>query len=303
MADQTLAQSNSLTNADIPGLSRRIRMAVRNRTTWLPPFFRPGLMRESLCLVAATKNWYPCVRGLYFRDRPPMEVEFRSGVRLESSRRDSLFFLVEEVILDRCYTPRWFYEPGPEDIVVDVGANIGVFATHICTLSPGARVACFEPDPMSYGTLVRNVSNSHLGRRVHVHQAAVWREQGILYLALSSHDSSIVQKVVTRGGDGDTAVKCVSLEQALDLAGPAGGPIALLKIDAEGAEADILEGAGPAVMRRIQRVALEYHSDEKRVRCKELLTGYGFSLRWSRGDADTGICLAYRAAKLHGDLG
>ena len=294
MADQTMVQSSSLIDTDALPQPRRVRLAISKRLRWLPRFFKPGLIREALYLSAAMKNRYECVRGLYFRDRAPMQVEFRNGARLESSRRDSLFFLVEEIVAARCYTPRWFYKPGPEDVVVDVGANIGVFVTHICNLSASARVACFEPDPWSYGRLAHNVAVNNLAHRVEVHQTAVWREEGVVYLGLSSNDKSVGQRTVAHADGAATPVKCVSLAQALDLADPTGGPIALLKIDAEGAETDILEAAGPAAMRRVQRVALEYHSAEKRIKCNELLKGYGFSVRLGMGNADEGIYLASR---------
>lgn len=297
MANETLVRTNPLTDADKPVMSRQIRSAISKRTATLPSLLRPGLAREAFRLSVAMKNPYACVRGLYFRNRAPLQVEFRNGARLESSRRDSLLFLLEEIVGARCYTPHWFYRPGAADTVVDIGGNIGVFAAHICSLSHGARVVCFEPDPWSYGTLLRNVSASHLAHRVQVHQAAVWRETGTVYLALSSRDRSIVQKVVAYGGNTASQVRCVSLAQALDLADPSGGGVALLKIDAEGAETDMLETVGAAAMQRVQRVALEYHSAEKQIRCTELLTGYGFEVRWDRGDASLGVCLAWRTAE------
>ena len=289
-----MAQNSGLTDMDALLHSRQMRLVIGKVTARLPRFFRPGLAREAFRLSVAMKNPYACVRGLYFRDRAPVLVEFRNGARIESSRRDSLMFLLQEIVAARCYTPRWFYRPGPADTVVDIGANIGVFAAHICSLSHGARVVCFEPDPWSYRTLARNVSASNLERRVQIHQAAVWRETGTVYLALSSRDSSIVQKVVAYGGNTASQVRCVSLAQALDLADPSGGGVALLKIDAEGAETDMLETVGAAAMQRVQRVALEYHSAEKQIRCRELLTGYGFTIRLGIGNADLGVCFAYR---------
>lgn len=294
MADKVWDQSGSARNAGFFSVAQRTRLTARKSIATLPRFLRPGLIRESLHLAATVKNRYECIRGLYFRGRAPLKVEFRSGMKWESSRRDSLLFLLEEIVVDRCYTPRWFYKPGAADVVVDLGANIGVFAAHICNLSRGARVACFEPDPSSYRTLAQNVSANQLEERIQVHQMAVWREQGTVYLASPSSASSVGQKIICRAKGAATAVKCITLAQALELADPAGGPIALLKIDTEGAERDILEAADAYTMHRVQRVALEYHSSQSRNRCYELLKSYGLRIRWGTGDADTGICLAWR---------
>lgn len=297
MANQTLVQDNAVGGVGPFQRKRQVRLAISKGLAWLPPLLRPGLLREAVCLAAIVKNRSECIRELYFRDRPPRRVEFRNGICLESSERDSLFFLVEEIFASRCYTPRWFYNPGPSDVVVDIGANIGVFAAHICSLSAGARVGCFEPDSSSHQTLLRNIRASSLERRVQVHQMAVWREPGVVYLALSSHDSSIAQSVVARSEGSAQAVRSVNLSEAMELTDSSGGPIALLKIDAEGAETDILEAAGAAAMRRVQRVALEYHSDEKHKVCEKLLQSYGFHVRQGIGDANLGVCLAFRETR------
>src|SRR5439155_18920994 len=50
----------------------------------------------------------------------------------------------------------------------------------------------------------------------------------------------------------------------------------LLKVDTEGAELEILQGAG-AVLRRTQRVVLEFHSPELRDGCAKFLKSAGFT--------------------------
>lgn len=270
-------------------------LTISKASANLPRFLRPGLVRESLQLSVAVKNRYACVRGLYFRDKAPLEVTFRNGVRWGSTQRDSLLFLLEEIVAGQCYTPRWFYRPRPGDLVVDLGGNIGVFAAHVCNLSPGVRVACFEPDPVSYGTLARNIASNNLEGRVQAHHLAVWRKEDTLYLASTQSGKSVGQQALADADGAAASVKSISLAQALEIADPTGGRIALLKIDTEGAETDILEAADAATMQRVNRVALEYHSDEKRLRCCELLKNYGFRVRWASGDADTGIYLAYRS--------
>jgi hypothetical protein len=53
------------------------------------------------------------------------------------------------------------------------------------------------------------------------------------------------------------AVRAVTLQTALERCG---SRIALLKLDCEGAEADIIAAAGPA-LESIDRIVAEYHSD------------------------------------------
>jgi len=256
------------------------------------------LARESVQLAIALRNPWAAVRGLYRRELAPRTVVFRSGARLGSTERDSLQFLIQEIILERHYTPRWFYRRGENDVILDIGANIGVFAIHVCSLGRENRVHCFEPDPQSFATLQANIAASKLGHRVRVYNFAVWSEPGSGSLLLSDQEKSIVQQFRPQTTATTAAVPCVSLAQAITLACRPDERVALLKIDAEGAEAEILSGCEPVVWKRVQRVALEYHSAELRDQCIAILKSVGFST-YNAVRGPVGICLATQTGSDH----
>lgn len=66
-------------------------------------------------------------------------------------------------------------------VVVDVGANIGVFSLGVLTQIPDARVIAFEPSPFNYARLKKNLLTNKVD--------ACLRQQ-----ALSSHDAPAVMK-------------------------------------------------------------------------------------------------------------
>lgn len=71
----------------------------------------------------------------------------------------------------------------------------------------------------------------------------------------------------------------------------------LLKMDVEGAEADLLRGARRA-LELIRRVVFEYHSHALLEQCAELLEAAGFVCRGSRDTwPDSGIGVAYFSRK------
>lgn len=75
-------------------------------------------------------------------------------------------------------------------------------------------------------------------------------------------------------------------------------PVALLKIDTEGAEADILDGATAETLARVRQVVLEYHNQlcpDALDRCRRVLSRAGFSCRVHQANADQGLLYARRA--------
>jgi len=46
---------------------------------------------------------------------------------------------------------------GPGDVILDIGAHIGLAALHFAVVAPGARILCFEPAPASFSLLRANL--------------------------------------------------------------------------------------------------------------------------------------------------
>ena len=149
---------------------------------------------------------------------------------------------------------RWpGFTPQTEWHVIDVGANIGVFALWAERL--GADVTAFEPAPRTFASLVANVQ----GRRISPRQAALVAETvptARLYLSeLSSTANTLVGKEIESGEPlrDFVDVPTVSLFDVV------GSGCDLLKLDCEGAEFEALLGADDDTLRRAQRIILEFH--------------------------------------------
>jgi len=91
-------------------------------------------------------------------------------------------------------------------------------------------------------------------------------------------------------------VEAVTLDQVV--ARCAGqGPISLIKMDVEGAEADIMEAASARSLEEVRQFVLEYHDDlcpNARSRCESVLTGVGFYCRVRPFNSRQGILYAIR---------
>lgn len=180
------------------------------------------------------------------------------------------------------------YKFAPGDMVIDVGANIGEFA--IGAARRGAIVHAFEPDPAVFPALKRNAMRYE---KILPHQIALWNEDKImeLFSAPFHDDSSLIEPTVKVENVSKIAAR--SLDSFCAEHGI--GNIALIKCEAEGAEPEVLEGAGE-VLRRSSMVVVDV-SPERRGESPcdavvALLAKAGFQtkqFRYAGVDADIGI--------------
>lgn len=142
----------------------------------------------------------------------------------------------------------------PGDLAIDVGANIGLWSLIASgCVGPAGAVWAFEPDPDTVDRLRRNWVLSGSPPQVKIHASAVSDHHGFVRMhcspASDSSTSSLRPLPISRG----TAVApSVSLDEIWLQAGrPA---VRLLKVDVEGAETLVFEGArdllstGPTVI-------------------------------------------------------
>jgi FkbM family methyltransferase len=133
---------------------------------------------------------------------------------------------------------------GRSQVIVDVGANIGVYACVAAARLPedGFLVA-FEPVPANLGYLTRNVSQNGLAQRVRVESLAVGEEPGeaVVHLMDASINHTLADGAAT-GSRGSLSVTVTSLDTYLQGA-RLPGPVDLLKVDVEGYDGFVLQGA------------------------------------------------------------
>jgi FkbM family methyltransferase len=215
------------------------------------------------------RNWRSIMAACRAGDPLPSLV-LRNGLIIHYGPSDSPLFIFNEIFREHCYTRHGFYRPRPGDTVVDLGANIGLFALYLQSRAPGIRIHCFEPATPTRERLERNLSANGLSADVSVYPLAVCDRERVA--ALKQGRNSGVRSLVPSAdtSTGVEIVPCVGLSEALELC--RAEHVDLLKIDVEGSEVEILEGAGDTVWKKIDRVALEFH-DQFRPGCRERVLG------------------------------
>ena len=143
------------------------------------------------------------------------------------------------------YIKPWLADLAPAT-VVDIGVNHGQFLHLASRLWPGADIIGVEPN----AALAEKANGIYAGNsRVRVEACAVGAEDGTIDLFVTANDqnSSIHKPTAAfhddRSNDGGVRTDPVKLARLDGLLDGAKGPM-LLKIDVQGAELEVLQGAG-----------------------------------------------------------
>ena len=157
----------------------------------------------------------------------------------------------------------------PGDVVYDIGAHFGYYALLASKLvGTEGRVLAFEPSPPNLARLYRHIE---LNRCSNVQ---------VLELAVSDREGSAHFETRTGSGlghlapDGPVEVKVTRLD-ALQ-----GYPLPnVMKIDVEGAEVGVLQGATSLLAAAKPTIFLSLHADDLKKACLEILAGYGYTFQ------------------------
>jgi FkbM family methyltransferase len=144
---------------------------------------------------------------------------------------------------------------------VDVGANVGYFTAIMAELAgPGGRVLAVEPTPALRDGLVRTVQLNFFDDRVDYCFQPLGAAAGAavrFYVPPDTKNARVIGSAPVPA-DGGACLDLVAT--TLDAAVPPGADVDLIKIDAEGAEADIWAGAARVLAHPPVRVILEFNT-------------------------------------------
>jgi FkbM family methyltransferase len=160
-------------------------------------------------------------------------------------------YIYKEIFVDRCYDVT-FDQSAP--LIVDIGANSGLFALRMKQLCPAAKISCYEPFPPNFSQLQNTISVNKLDSVTPL-QKAVGARPGRAKLFLHKRNMGGHSFYATEALNTDYVdVEVVDLPSILD---GLQQQVDLLKLDCEGAEFDILMSLGVADAHKIYRIIVE----------------------------------------------
>lgn len=192
------------------------------------------------------------------------------------------------MILDDCC--RYVAKPG--DIVMDIGANVGVF-TVMCAARE-ARVLAFEPGFDAFQLLLETVRRNGVEGLVRPVLAAIAPVRGTTQFAPSNTESDGWRSLNGTTGIGDVTVPVISFHEALwqnsfwDC----------VKMDIEGDEFDVLLSVSESDLKRIKYLTVEFHHNvEQAGKYEKVLEHLGKVFTLSPPDARDHIHYSLQATR------
>lgn len=245
-----------------------------------------------------------------------------NGLEVAQINRHETDYVYREIFQDRCYL-RHGIRLAETGTVIDIGANIGLFSLFVRSEAPGATVLAFEPSPAAFRALKANCEA--YGPGLHPFNCGVAEQRG--HASLTCYETSSVFSTFHANQQEDrAAIRAVATNVARDQwqgdTGPVAGLIdellaerlesrivscpvlsvsdivrendvrrvALLKIDAEKCELEILRGIEDAHWPLIEQVVVEVHDRTRALLApvQGILVQHGFQCAVVEEDLLTG---------------
>jgi FkbM family methyltransferase len=165
------------------------------------------------------------------------------------------------------------------DVVYDIGAHAGLYTLGSSDkVGPKGHVYSFEPLKRNIQFLRRHIELNRLTNCTVV-EAAVCRSAG-----WRPFDSSGCHSEAHLSETGSAKVPAVSIDEFIS-AGPDRRPPSVIKIDARGAEMEILCGGRATIIEFSPRIFLFRYSEDENRQCSEFLSALGYSFAQATPDA------------------
>ena len=165
----------------------------------------------------------------------------------------------------------------PGSCIYDVGANVGIF-TLLASVTTGAtgKVYSFEPFPRNARYLRRHLELNQLQNCCVMEVAASDAEGTQRFLTASENHMGHLS------GDGDLDVSCVTLDACI-YGEKKLRPPNVIKIDVEGAELRVLQGATRSLTEYHPSLFVEIHGTALHRDCHDFLAAKGYHLKDAYG--------------------
>lgn len=167
-------------------------------------------------------------------------------------------------------------------VLLDIGANIGVYSVFCSDLPSLKSIHSFEPAPVTYSMLQENVAlQTEKSVVINTHQIALSSKTGVVPFKIvnpTSGANAIIE--VPQEGQDYIEVKATTLDNILDLKGERVG----IKIDVEGHEGDTIEGMQSLLRNNECYIQVEALRNHRTDRIRQLLEEFGYDYVFSLKD-------------------
>ena len=231
------------------------------------------------------KNWPSFMFHYALGLKPRSPYVFRNGARIQIGRAIDHVPIIEIFLKED-------YGKMPDDaVMIDLGANIGVFSVYAATTAKNATVYAYEPFIEYFKLAEANARLNGKAAAVTCFNCAVAGrvESRTLYVKGTDFFFPTLMEQANQGSAEGVRVTCTTLADIVE--SNKLERVDMLKMDCEGAEYEILYPTPRVYLQKIRQIRMEYHNlddQERNVRHLErFLTGAGFTITRMQANSDT----------------
>jgi len=236
------------------------------------------------------KNWYlyPLV---YFKltKKDYVIFETRSGLKIKIRVNSTDLMALTHVWMIQEYSDDDF-PISNDDVIIDVGAHIGLFALFASQFCKNGKIFCYEPIKENYKILIENIEMNQI-QNIFPNNLAVTKETSRAKIFLnddqSGHSMFIQNKNFVEVDS--KSLSDIFIDNGIK-------ECDFLKLDCEGAEYEIIESLPSDLFTKINKTAIEYHMVDTKPELLEQLINkfkqFSFSVHTRSLFADIGFLFA-----------
>ena len=236
------------------------------------------------------KNWYlyPLV---YFKltKKDYVVFETRSGLKIKIRVNSTDLMAFTHVWMIQEYSDDNF-SINNDDVIIDVGAHIGLFALFASQFCKNGKIFCYEPIKENYKILIENIEMNQI-QNIFPNNLAVTKETSRIKIFLnddqSGHSMFIQNKNFVEVDS--KSLSDIFIDNGIK-------ECDFLKLDCEGAEYEIIESLPSDLFTKINKTAIEYHMVDTKPELLEQLINkfkqFSFSVHTRSLFADIGFLFA-----------
>lgn len=217
-----------------------------------------GAVRSMRRNMKMLRNWYLC----YLPGKHVLITKSGDKFYVEGKMNEikALVDVMAEVYYLQVYTSNaQHFDIKSQDIVVDVGANIGIFTVYAAKSAHHGKVYAFEPFPKTFEILNKNVYLNDL-KNVEVFKLGIDGRKGIqrFYSTLFSiFNTSYPELRSDKKHLDETIINTITINDLFEDLNIK--KIDFLKMDCEGAEYNAMFNTKQEYFEKIKKIAMELH--------------------------------------------
>jgi len=254
-----------------------------------------GILSRSLDLLPLTLKWkfsslFPSrIRDSIIRHGSSRSIKWVTPMcsfKLHVSPSDDFFGMYVRGTLESWESDAlnyWYRHSRDTETVVDVGSYVGAYSLIAASGTGASRVISFEPNVKGYTATTKNARKNRLDSKISVFPIALGKENAIVPLIApkgrhfsSSAMLSPASTEIKYGWEVIKLVSCKPLDHILEF--PDIKSIALIKIDTEGSEIDVLLGASNILRLHHPRLIVECLVRDAYQEIQEYLDNFGYKI-------------------------